>query len=356
MEELIASIHMHTRYSDGTGSHEDIGQAALRTDLDIVIVTDHNILVSGMERYYKKEKRLTLMLVGEEIHDQLRQPQKSHLLVIGAERELSSFAPNPQRLLDQVQKSGGLAFIAHPYENALPLFGEDDISWDDWDVHGFTGIELWNNLSELKNVIHGKLSAIFYALFPQYMAQGPLPAALKKWGELTANGDHVVVIGGADAHALKAKLGPLRRTIFPYEFHFRSINNHIMTPTLLTGDLVEDRKMVLQAFRSGHLYIGYDLPAPTRGFRFSAHGKEQTVSMGDSIDLGSGITLQIKLPLKTECHLIKDGIVIKIWQDRDTHTFIANQTGVYRVEVYLNFLGKKRNWIISNPIYIYERK
>lgn len=356
MEELIASIHMHTRYSDGTGSHEDIGQAALKSGLDVVIVTDHNILVSGMERYYQKDKRLTLMLVGEEIHDQVRQPQKSHLLVVGAGRELSSFAPNPQRLLDQVQEAQGLAFIAHPYENALPLFSEEDISWDDWDVHGFTGIELWNNLSELKNVIHGKLSAIFFALFPQFMAHGPLPAALKKWDELTASGNHVVAIGGADAHALNAKLGPMRRTIFPYEFHFRSINNHLLTPTSLTGDLVEDRKMVLLAFRAGHAYIGYDLPASTRGFRFNAHGREQTVGMGDSINLDSGVTFQIRLPLKTECRLIKDGIAIKIWHNREIYTFIANQPGVYRVEVYLNFLGKKRSWIISNPIYIYERK
>ncbi|MGZ9235150.1 MAG: histidinol-phosphatase, partial [Anaerolineales bacterium] len=36
---------MHTVYSDGSGTHKDIAQAALRTGLDVVIVTDHNVLV-----------------------------------------------------------------------------------------------------------------------------------------------------------------------------------------------------------------------------------------------------------------------------------------------------------------------
>ena len=29
MQELVVSLHMHTTYSDGTGSHKDIGEAAL---------------------------------------------------------------------------------------------------------------------------------------------------------------------------------------------------------------------------------------------------------------------------------------------------------------------------------------
>ena len=49
MHEIVVNLHMHTRYSDGTGTHKDIAHAAIKTGLDAVIVTDHNVLVQGVE-------------------------------------------------------------------------------------------------------------------------------------------------------------------------------------------------------------------------------------------------------------------------------------------------------------------
>ena len=71
--EIIINVHMHTRYSDGHGSHADIGAAALRAGLDAVIVTDHNVWVSGPEDYYQEGSRRTLVLIGEEVHDTVDQ-------------------------------------------------------------------------------------------------------------------------------------------------------------------------------------------------------------------------------------------------------------------------------------------
>jgi hypothetical protein len=356
MEELLLNLHMHTRYSDGTGTHAEIGKAALASGLDVVIVTDHNILVNGPEGYFQEGKRRVLMLLGEEIHDQARLPQKSHLLVFGAGCELACYAPSPRKLINHVQQNNGMAFIAHPFEATLPLFGETDITWENWEVDGFTGIEIWNGLSEIKNVIHGRLSAAFYAFFPQYIAHGPEASALKKWDELTTSGKKIVAICGSDAHAMVKKLGPFQKIIFPYEFHFRGINNHLLTDTPLTGDLAEDRKMVYKALRQGRLFIGYDLPASTTGFRFNAHGKDQTAEMGDEINIDSGITFRIKLPMRTECRLLKDSQVIKTWSNREICTFIGTQPGVYRVECSIDYLGKSRGWIFSNPIYVYDYK
>ncbi len=44
--------------------------------------------------------------------------------------------------------------------------------------------------------------------------------------------------------------------------------------------------MIYQALAAGHAFIGYDLPAPTKGFRFTAHTEEQTYLMGDQIEAG----------------------------------------------------------------------
>ena len=92
MHEISVNLHMHTTYSDGHASHSDIARSALRAGIDVVIVTDHNVYVEGPEGYYTEDERRVLLLVGEEIHDQQRVPQKSHLLVFGAGRELATLA------------------------------------------------------------------------------------------------------------------------------------------------------------------------------------------------------------------------------------------------------------------------
>ncbi len=351
MDELIVNLHMHTRYSDGSGTHADLANAALKAGVDVLLVTDHNVWVQGVEAYHESNSRRVLVLVGEEIHDQDRDPQKNHLLIFGAERELAPLADDPQMVIDAAARAGGLSFLAHPIDPALPAFGETDISWEDWNVRGYTGLELWNGFSELKVVVRSKLHGLFYAYFPEFIAHGPVPGTLKIWDDLLAQGQRVVAVGGSDAHARPMSMGPLRRVIFPYEYHFSAVNTHLLTPAPLTGNLEADRKMIYESLAAGHCFIGYDLPAPTRGFRFSAHGPERNAIMGDEIPLERSVTLQIKAPGRAYIRLIKNGEIIKkAYAEALTH--VTTEAGVYRVEVLRRYLGRLRGWIYSNPIYI----
>jgi len=293
-----------------------------------------------------------LMLAGEEIHDQTLIPQRNHMLVLGMDKEMSTLAHQPQLLIDQVNRSGGLSFLAHPFERAVPALNQRDISWENWDISRYTGIELWNGFSELKYVLHNKLDALFYALFPMFIHHGPPKATLKKWDELLNSGKRVVAIAGADAHGLKFRLGPQQLTVLPYLFHFRTINNHILAPEPLSGEIVKDRRMVMEALRKGSLYIGYDLPFSTSGFRFSAQGRNQTATMGEEIQLNEGITLQVRLPAPAVCRLIRDGKNVRSWKDREVIMQYIDKPGIYRVECYIQYLGKQRGWIYSNPIYV----
>lgn len=352
MHEIILNLHMHTRYSDGTGSHADIAKAALRANLDAVIVTDHNVFVQGPEGYYKEGNQRVLMIVGEEIHDQDREPQKNHLLVFGADQELSQRAADPQDLLNAVNKAEGLSFIAHPFDPAQPTFGETDITWVNWEVSGYTGIEVWNGLSEFKERINTKLQAIFYALLPQFIARGPEKETLQKWDELLLESRKIVAVGGSDAHALHKSMGVLSRVLFPYEFHFKGINNHLLLPEPPSGDPILDKRMILNALRDGHSFVGYDLPAPTRGFRFTAQGRQASVIQGDEIPAKGGVTLQAHFPSLTNIRLLKNGEVIKRWKKKQICTHITSEPGVYRVEGYKRYLGRQRGWIFSNPIYV----
>jgi len=351
MIELTANLHMHSLYSDGSGTHAEIGRAAARTGLDVVLVTDHNVWVQGVDAYYRDGRKRCLLIVGEEIHDQDRVPQKNHLLVFNANQELSTYADDPQILVQAVQRAGGLSFLAHPVESDMPAIGETDISWESWDVTGFTGLELWNGFSEFKSVARGRLDALFYAFFPLALPHGPLPRTLQIWDDLLVQGRRIVAMGGSDAHALHLSLGPIRRTVFPYEYHFSAINSHIIAPSRLTGDLFEDKKMLFASLAAGHCFIGYDIPASTHGFRFSAHGRSSNAIMGDEMALNGSVTLQAKLPSPAHIRLIKDGTCVKEVKG-ETLTFITEEPGVFRIEAYKRFLGISRGWIFSNPIYI----
>lgn len=352
MHEVTINLHMHTRYSDGSGTHKDIAAAALKTNVDVVIVTDHNVLVQGFEGYYKEKNKKILMLIGEEVHDQARDPQKNHLLVFDANREMATFAENPQKLINQVREAGGLSFLAHPDDPEAKAFNETDISWDDWSVQNYTGIELWNALSELKTIVPTKLHGAFYAFFPLFIASQPIPNTLAKWDELLATGNKVVAIGGSDAHALHMNMGFVHRVIFPYEFHFRTVNTHALLSEPLSGDVTSDKSLIYKSLAAGHCFIGYDMPAPTNGFRFSAQGRESSAIMGDEISAKSGVTLQAKLPSHAEIRLLKDGQIIQTWKNQSACTHITTEPGVYRIEAYRNYLGKQRGWIYSNPIYV----
>lgn len=352
MHELVVNLHMHTTYSDGSGTHAEIAEAAMRAGVDAVIVTDHNVLVNGLTGYYRNGRQQVLVIVGEEVHDQTLRPPKNHLLVFGAVREVATQAFDSQRLIQTVQSAGGLAFLAHPVDPAAPVFGETDISWENWEVHGFNGIELWNAMSEFKSRLKSKLHGVYYAFNPRQIASGPFPQVLRRWDDLLQSGRKIVAIGGSDAHAFQASLGPIRRKLFPYEFHFRTVNTHLFVSKPLVGEAAADVRSILDALRQGHAFVGYDLPESTRGFRFTAQGGAGAAWMGDTMPLNSGATLQIHLPRRTECHLLKDGSVIKTWSKREVCTHIASEPGVYRVEVFINYLGRKRGWIYSNPIYL----
>ncbi len=350
--EYVGNPHSHSPFSDGEGSHEEIAQAALQAGLDFVFVTDHNVYVSGLDGYRHDGEKRVLLLVGEEIHDQMREPQKNHLLVFEARQEMAHLAQDTQGLIDQVRLAGGAAFLAHPTDPDAPLINEDDLSWVDWDIDGYAGLEIWNFMSEFKGLLTTFRNALRYVNHPERVGRGPYPEALERWDALLAEGKRVSVIGGADAHATVVKRGPLKRVVFPYEFLFRTVNTHVLTSRPMTGEIDHDRRLLFNSLVSGRSFVGYDLPAPTRGFRFAAQGDEGRVEMGSTAEARFGITLQIRLPQPAEIRLLRNGEVINAWQSAEAAIQMVKEPGAYRVEAYLPFEGERRTWILSNPIYV----
>jgi len=352
MEELTTNIHIHTCYSDGKKLHREIAEDAIKAGIDAIIITDHNLYVKGFDGYYSYNGKKVLVLVGEEIHDKTRIPQKNHLLALGINHSHAMYATIPQELINSITNEGGLSFIAHPYDPALPAFKEEDLSWEDWSVSGFTGLELWNNLSEFKVRVRGILSAVFFGFIPAFLAKEPPIQIRKIWDALLAGGKKIVAIGGSDAHTLKYKFGPFRKTVFPYSYHFKTINTHILIESKLTGDMKKDSEMILNALRKGNVFVANDRIMPGKGFRFSVEKSGKAWGMGDEVDFSEGQVLTASLPAEAECVLFKDGIpVLRTLKCRQI-SYPVNAPGCYRLECYRRFLFERRGWLFSNPIYV----
>jgi hypothetical protein len=346
--EYAGNLHVHTRYSDGTALHAEVAESAAEAGIDFVIVTDHNVWVDGVEGYYDG----ILLLVGEELHDVRRWPQASHLLAFKAEAELAPLASDTQALIDEVGRRGGFCFLAHPFERNSPLDPElDAIPWEDWDVTGYAGIELWNYMSEFKGLLRNRLAALFYAYFPAIGIRGPYRTTLRKWDELLADGRRVSVVGAADAHGQTYSFGPLSRRVFPYDYLFQCVNTHVLTNLPLGGNLSRDKRLIYEGLQEGRTWVGYDLPFSTSGFEFRARSGATEVLMGEELVRAGAVVFKVRTPRSADIRLVRHGEIVARSRGQALE-YTTAQAGTYRVEVYRRHWLERRGWIFSSPIYV----
>jgi hypothetical protein len=245
-----------------------------------------------------------------------------------------------------------MAFFAHPFERASPLSPDYvAIPWLDWNVRNFTGIELWNAMTEFKARLWSWPAAALYAFVPSWVLFGPFALTLRKWDELLAGGKRVVAIGNSDAHGTLFRLGPIHRAVLPYEYLFRCVNTHLLVDRPLLGELEHDRKLIYDALKAGHCFVGYDRPVTTRGFTFTARSGATYAIMGDEFKRAGVTRFEVRCPTAGSIRLLRDGQVVASTFGRALdHTSV--DPGVYRVEVKRFFRLWLRGWIYSNPIYV----
>lgn len=346
--EYVGSLHLHTTSSDGAASHEEVSRIASKAGLDFLIVADHNVLVRGKDGWYGD----LLLLVGEEIHDTERVPEANHYLAFDIEEDVFAHARSPQAVINAVNAQGGLGFIAHPFEHSPPFTREPELPWVDWQVTGYTGLEIWNYMSEFKSYLHSLPRTLFLIFFPQVAISGPFPETLAKWDELLRT-SQTVAIGGTDVHGNTYHLGPLRRAILPYEHCFKTVRSHIFTAQSFNRELEHDKRLVYRALKDGNCFVAYDAIGDASGFRFRAMKDKEVAGMGQSISLGDGVEVKISSPLPADLRLLKDGQVIARNRGR-VLSYVARASGVYRVEAYRRHLLKSRGWVFTNPIYVHS--
>jgi len=347
MHEYTGAIHIHSVYSDGSGEVEDIGALANESGLDFIILTDHNTLralTEGHERFYGK----TLCLVGCEINDK---ENKNHYLAMGIDKTFSTRLP-AKEFVKLIKERGGIGFLAHPFEKRSSMKEHPPYPWTEWDCEDFTGIEIWNHMSEwMENLTEQNKYQAF--MHPLKTIVGPSKITLEKWDELSMR-RKVVGIGGIDAHAHRVNLlGFFEVEVFPYKVLFKSIRTHVLLPEKIEvrndGECVKKGKeMIYAALREGHCFVSNYYHADATGFRFFAEDGKRIYQMGDTAEADKNVKLRVLLPGESAVvRLIRNGKWFDSVEGVEAE-FVIEATGVYRVEVYLD----EKAWIFSNHIRI----
>ena len=344
--EYVGNLHIHTTYSDGTGTPSEIAAAARRAGLDFIIINDHNVRVPEHEGWHDG----LLFLVGEEVH-QPDNPHQNHYLVFNAQADMAAYGENgPAELMPAVRAAGGFGAIAHPFEYAGRFSGEPVIPWSDWRLDDAEAIEIWNYMSEFKSYLKGPLRTLLYAYAPSLAIRGPYRETLNRWDELLAK-RKIVAIGGSDAHATLYQVGPLRRRVFSYDHLFRAVRLHVWLSEPWTHDLAGAAAKLYAAIEQGRSFVAYDGLAPSRGFRFWAQDGEHLYYPGDACEAARRVKLIIETPAAARICLLLNGFpVAEVKGRRLEH--VSDAPGVYRVACYRRHALRERGWIYSNPIWV----
>jgi hypothetical protein len=343
MHYYPGALHMHTRYSDGSGTVEDLVRAARAAGLRWIIVTDHDTLEGQPYEGWADD---VLVIVDHEIT-----PDRNHFLALNVDEVIDNTLA-PQDFVDAVYARGGFGIIAHPDEHTKNDF-KDIYRWDDWSVDGPrdragrpVGIELWNQLSDWGEHLTQRNKELLFFL-PQLGMSGPTADTLAWWDRLNVAGRRTFGVGGVDVHAIKRKAPWGEVEIFSYRWTFGTVTNYALLDEPLSPDAPAAINQIYGALAAGRLYFLNRRDGACPRLVFQAERGEQRFAIGDSPRLGDG-ALEIAADAGTaaDLRLICDGRLVA--RSPRAFRYEVREPGVYRLEAR----RKGRQWLFANPIYV----
>jgi hypothetical protein len=332
-QEIEGVYHLHSRFSDGRATVEEIARKAAAAGLTFIILTDHGHPNAG-SLAAQGWKSGVLVLAGSELS-----VSRGHLVALDFKTPERPFPQNAEQSMREIREQGGFSVVAHPYSKVRWNWGGDETP---------AGIEVLNGDSELRFQILRSLPWLPELLFNSRLALlkmvGPPGRSLAKWDQLNAAG-RVYGYFASDAHLL---YGPL----------LNFVRLHLFLKRPLAGDFSAARVQVFEALRSGKFYNAIDAAGEARGFRFWADRDGRRFPMGSEVRGPRPVDLTVRAPypFPKEIRLLRDGAVVASTV-QNVLSYKADGPGTYRVEVYLRGrtpLGSRVPWILSNPIFLRE--
>ena len=211
MREYVGAIHVHSCYSDGSGTVREITAAAHRAGCDFLVLTDHDT-VRPQEDGWQGWRDDVLLAVGVEVTCRRR----SHVVVLGA-REVAGLRWKPlRRVLFDLQNQGATAFVAHAHPAHIMGYSLKAGELQDWEIPGFAGVELWSFAHDVCNGLTPWRAPSFLYTWPRYI-RGPHPATIAHWDRITQE-RRFPASGSLDNHAVVSPV--LGARFLPYEEGF----------------------------------------------------------------------------------------------------------------------------------------
>jgi hypothetical protein len=349
LHDLACVVHLHSTYSDGTGTVAQIAAAGRRAGVDVVLLTDHDTLAALPEEGWHGP---VLLLVGEEVSP----PARDHTLVLGVEREIDRTLSGAE-VVAAAARAGALSFAAHPFSRGSERFSRfgEGMPHTGLAAPGLTGIELWSFVTDTAERIRSVREGLLFAAAPLRVLDHPPRHNMVEWDRMCRS-RRVVAIGGLDAHQIGVRVrGHVPLRLMGYARSFRQLRTHVLCSEPPDGSLDHDRFQIYDALREGRCYIAVDELAPARGFSFWGDGAASPLPMGAEAPADGGWTLRARLPRPAELRLLRDGSPIAVVQGAALDVEVDDRPAVYRVEARLPYRGRQLTWIVSNPVYLRDR-
>lgn len=222
-------LHMHTIYSDGSGTPVEVAVAAIETGLDFFGITDHNRAQSPVGLAPQGDG-WPVLVPGVEVTT-----YAGHFNVWGTDTWYDFREPTAeglQRSVDEALADGGTVSLNHPKP-----YGPE---WEYPEVTGFHTIEAWNG---------------WWAVFNA--------ASLAWWQRQLGDEKALPMIGGSDMHQHRSHGAP-ERPLEPPRIGFPT------TWVNIEGDLTPDA--ILAAVRDGRTFLS-ESPTGPQLFDLSNEGE-----------------------------------------------------------------------------------
>ena len=230
------------------------------------------------------------------------------------------------------------------------MFHVKHYPWTDWSVTGYTGIGIWDFMTDWQNSLTGYLRAALSYVFPAFFLRGPSPKTLARWDRLSQE-RRVVGIGELDNHDTVSRIWRFKLSVFPFARVFRLIRTHILTTGPLSGNSRSDIATVLDALKNGRAYVALDYYRNSSGFSLLLTEEGRSATMGDEFILHRSAEITASVPYTARIRLIRNGSLFHQTTGKELSLTLC-EPGIYRIEAYLNVYGRYRPWIFSNPIHV----
>ncbi|MBI1323539.1 histidinol phosphatase [bacterium] len=392
-QDVRSIFHAHAEDSEHTGgTRPEMIADAKKAGVRAIFLSDHlrppRDFVSPERR---GEKDGVLLIPGSEAKGFLIHPVRSIMDKLDLPRD---------EFLDVIRADGGLAFLSHIEERT------------DHPMDKLDGLEITNRHYEARADIAGYKAMLMAMTSADSIAemrkklenwpdatfafQGDYPKVyLSKWDDglktrrlvgvaandchhnnvltakLAADGQAVLVGTNVDkdddmfripldkAKGLNdlvtgRKPGEVIATVDldPYRRSFANASTHL----IVQSDKV-DETVLRDTIRKGRMYVSHDWICPPEGFFVTV-----TDATGQAIGtLGDEISfvpkklpvLKVALPAQASLvRLIRDGAEAARQENTAEASFLIEEPGVYRVEVFQKLDGEYRGWIYASPVYV----